>query len=308
MTSSTDGYSSPFLKHSEMGEAFPHLFLSKGNLYETRFSLASGSQVEDGLPTLLCVKIVQPLQQHSQIQLRYHSVIPSLINSSRASVFGRNRSMSSLQQQQCFGTSTTGTPTDPSPPGRPASRFCLGLRRSGKRDARGRWQMADIVSYAASLTSSISKVFDRETMVVNSRPLRKSACVPTKASLGNSGRNGGGSEMVRKRGKECALLASQQVREEKAQTKRNDVLRLWAEKCAEFEAEFENDMDLIMCYLKAQEFQNPRSPGSHAAVRPEVSLYLCNVLVKIWAHTRKDVGECSPEGQSLVPKVATARY
>ncbi|KAJ4309438.1 hypothetical protein N0V84_011507 [Fusarium piperis] len=158
------------------------------------------------------------------------------------------------------------------------------------RQKRRQRQMADVVSYAASLTNSIGKVFDRETIVVNSRPLRKSAYAPPKASSGNSSRNEGGSRMVRVRGKELALLASQQLREDKAQTKRNDVLRLWAEKCAELE----NGKDLVMCYLKAQEFQD------HAVVRPEVSLYLCNVLVKIWAHTRKDVDEGSPQGLYLV--------
>ncbi|KAL6355099.1 hypothetical protein LRP88_11516 [Fusarium phalaenopsidis] len=172
------------------------------------------------------------------------------------------------------------------------------------RQKRRQRQMADVVSYVASLTSSIGKVFDRETIVVNSRPLRKSAYAPPKASLDNSNRNGGGNKMVGVGGKERALLASQQLREEKAQTKRNDVLRPWAEKCAEFE----NDKDLVMRYLKAQEFHDPRFSGNHAVVRPEVSLYLCNVLVKIWAHTRKDVDERSPEGQSLVLVVATARY
>jgi hypothetical protein len=132
------------------------------------------------------------------------------------------------------------------------------------RQKRRQILMADVVSYAASLTSPIGKVFDRETIVVNSRPLHKSACAPPQASLGNSNRNRGGSRLVGVRGKERALLTSQQLREEKAQTKRNDVLRLWAEKCAEFE----NDKDLVMCYLKAQEFQNPRFPGSHAVVRP----------------------------------------
>jgi hypothetical protein len=172
------------------------------------------------------------------------------------------------------------------------------------RQKRRQRLLADVVTYAASLTSLIGKVFDRETIVVNSRPLHKSACALPKASLGDSNRNGGGSKLVGVRGKERALLTSQQLREEKVQTKRNDVLRLWAEKCAEFE----NDKDLVMCYLKAQEFQNPRFPGSHAVVRPEVSLYLCNVLVKIWAHTRRDVDERSSEGQSLALMVATARY
>ncbi|RSL80080.1 hypothetical protein CEP52_017441, partial [Fusarium oligoseptatum] len=164
------------------------------------------------------------------------------------------------------------------------------------RQKRRQRLMADVISYAASLTSSIGKVFNRETIVVNSRSLHKSACAPPKASLGNDNQNGGGGKLVGVRGKERALLASQKLREERAQTKRNDVLRLWAEKCAEFE----NDKDLVMCYLKAQEFQNPRFPGSHAVVRPEVSLYLCNVLVKIWAHTRKDTDERSPEGLYLV--------
>ncbi|RSL40666.1 hypothetical protein CEP54_016052 [Fusarium duplospermum] len=164
------------------------------------------------------------------------------------------------------------------------------------RQKRRQKLMADVTLYAASLTSSTGKVFDRETIVVNSCPQHKSACVVPKASLGNSSRNGGGSKMVGARGKERALMASQQLREEKAQTKRNDVLRLWAEKCAEFE----NDKDLVIRYLKAEEFQNSRFPGSHAVVRPEVSLYLCNVLAKIWAHTRRDMDECSSEGLYLV--------
>ncbi|RSL77738.1 hypothetical protein CDV31_017312, partial [Fusarium ambrosium] len=164
------------------------------------------------------------------------------------------------------------------------------------RQKRHQKLMADVTLYAASLTSSTGKVFDRETIVVNSCPQHKSACVVPKASSGNSNQNGRGSKLSVVRGKERALLVSQQLMEKKAQAKGRDVLRLWSEKCTEFE----NSNDLVICYLKAQEFQRPRSPGSHPKVRPEVCLYLCHVLAKIWVHTCNNADEHSPEGLYLV--------
>ncbi|RSL77716.1 hypothetical protein CDV31_017313 [Fusarium ambrosium] len=131
------------------------------------------------------------------------------------------------------------------------------------RQKRRQKLMADVTLYAASLTSSTGKVFD---LVVNSCPQHKSACVIPKANSGNSNQNGRASKLIEVRGKERALLVSQQLAEKKAQAKGRDVLRLWSEKCTEFE----NSKDLVICYLKAQEFQRPRSPGSHPKVRPEV--------------------------------------
>ncbi|KAF4466491.1 dead deah box helicase [Fusarium albosuccineum] len=164
------------------------------------------------------------------------------------------------------------------------------------RHKRHQRRMADVISYAASLTNSIGKVFDRETIVVGAQPKPKPIHHGLKTTTSHGKQTKGGKQATKKGGKESALLAVRELNEEKALAKRNDVLRLWSEKCGEFES----TKSLVKRYLKAQEFLSSRSPGSHISVRPEVSLYLCHILGKIWDQTREHAGQNSPQGLYLV--------
>ncbi|KAI3574038.1 hypothetical protein IWW34DRAFT_823643 [Fusarium oxysporum f. sp. albedinis] len=144
------------------------------------------------------------------------------------------------------------------------------------RRKRHQRQMADVILYAASLSNSIGKVFSRETIVVGDLAKQRQR----QAKAGNQPVRGG---------KKKALLAACALNEKKALARQNDTLHLWVMKCAEFE-KTENPVNR---YLKALNFLSDRSPGSHVSVRPELLLYLCHTLGRIWDQTRKQVDEDS---------------
>ncbi|KAJ4265390.1 hypothetical protein NW762_004678 [Fusarium torreyae] len=162
-----------------------------------------------------------------------------------------------------------------------------------RRQKKMQWRMADVISYAASLTNSVGKAFNRETIVVNShsnqKPSTSSAFSKTTQSKGPKQKSGRG-------GKQSALLAAQKLNDQKAQAKLNDILSLWHGKCGEFE----KFTSLTDRYFKALEFQSERSSGSHVSVRPEIQLYLCHVLMRIWQEVRKGVHQSSSEGLYLI--------
>ncbi|KAF4458030.1 hypothetical protein F53441_184 [Fusarium austroafricanum] len=158
-----------------------------------------------------------------------------------------------------------------------------------RRQKHMQWRMADVTSYAASLTNSVGKTFHRETIVVNSqskpRPGVSSKSLQPKGAEGPRQKSGKG-------GKQSALLEAQKLSDQKAQAKLKDVLSFWHGKCSEFEA----SGSLIDRCLKALDFQSDRSAGSHVAVRPEAQLYLCHTSMKLWREVRKQAHKNSPKG------------
>ncbi|KAF4957474.1 hypothetical protein FSARC_11310 [Fusarium sarcochroum] len=162
-----------------------------------------------------------------------------------------------------------------------------------RRQKQMQWRMADVISYAASLTNSVGKAFNRETIVVNSHSKQKPN---TSGTFNKAIQSKGPKQKPSKGGKQSALLAAQKLNDQKAQAKLNDILSLWHGKCGEFE----KARSLIDRYLKALEFQSERSSGSHASVRPEIQLYLCHILTRIWGEVRERVHENSPEGLYLI--------
>ncbi|KAI8404405.1 hypothetical protein FOFC_15900 [Fusarium oxysporum] len=166
------------------------------------------------------------------------------------------------------------------------------------RRKRHQRQMADVILYAASLRNSIGKVFSRETIVVGDLAKQRSAHAALKANTSSGRQAKAGNQPVRG-GKKKALLAACALNEKKALARQNDTLHLWVMKCAEFE-KTENPVNR---YLKALNFLSDRSPGSHVSVRPELLLYLCHTLGRIWDQTRKQVDEDSPRGLYLISMV-----
>ncbi|KAF5637108.1 dead deah box helicase [Fusarium sp. NRRL 52700] len=166
------------------------------------------------------------------------------------------------------------------------------------RRKRHQRQMADVISYAASLSNSVGKVFSRETIVVGDLAKQRLAQTALNANT-NSGRKTKKSNESVRGGKKKALLAAYALNEKKALARQNDVLHLWAMKCAEFE----KTEDPVNRYLNALSFLSDGSPGSHVAVRPELLLYLCHTLGKIWDETRKHVDENSRRGLYLISMV-----
>ncbi|SCO58594.1 related to SKI2-antiviral protein and putative helicase [Fusarium fujikuroi] len=159
-------------------------------------------------------------------------------------------------------------------------------------------QMADVILYAASLSNSVGKVFSRETIVVGAPTKQKLARGGVDADT-NSKRLAKVGNQSPRGGKQKALLAACALNEKRALAKQNDALHLWAMKCAEIE----NTDNPVKQYLKALDYLSDGSPGSHISVKPEVLLYLCHILRRIWDQTRKQVDEDSPKGLYLISMV-----
>ncbi|KAF4946587.1 hypothetical protein FGADI_11066 [Fusarium gaditjirri] len=166
------------------------------------------------------------------------------------------------------------------------------------RRKRHQRQMADVVLYAASLSNSTGKILSRETIVVGTLAKQKPAHAGLNADTNSRRQAKVGNQSVRG-GKEKALLAACALNEKKALAKQNDALHLWAMKCAEFE----NTDDPVKQYLKALEFLSDGSPGSHVSVKPEILLYLCHTLRRIWDRTRKQVDDNSLRGLYLISMI-----
>ncbi|KAM0414932.1 hypothetical protein ACHAPD_006116 [Fusarium lateritium] len=145
-------------------------------------------------------------------------------------------------------------------------------------------RMAEVISYAASLTSSTGKTFNRETIVVGPQP-RKSIVTGSKVAKPKHHKQKPG-----KGGKHNALLEAQKRNDEKEKVKLMDILNHWRDKY-----EFEKVNSPIDCYPRALDFQSIGSSGSHDAVKPEVQLCLCHILMEIWIQVRKKTREDSLE-------------
>ncbi|KAL3608254.1 hypothetical protein FPOAC2_03248 [Fusarium poae] len=148
-------------------------------------------------------------------------------------------------------------------------------------------RMAEVISYAASLTSLTGKTFNRETIVASSQPKPKqSIATSTKIAKPKHHKQKPG-----KGGKHNALLEAQKRNDEKMKAKLMDILNHWRDKYNEFE-KVNSPIDR---YLRALDFQSTGSSGGHDAVKPEVQLYLCHILMEIWIQVRKKTREDSLE-------------
>ncbi|KAF5708097.1 dead deah box helicase [Fusarium mundagurra] len=166
------------------------------------------------------------------------------------------------------------------------------------RRRRHQRQMADVILYAASLSNSTGRVFNRETIVVGASTKQKSSRAGLDADT-NSRRQAKVGDRSLRGGKKKALIAACALNEKKALAKQNDALQLWAMKCAEIE----KTDDPVKQYLKALDLLSNGLPGSHISVKPEILLYLCHILRRIWDQTRKKLDETSLKGLYLISMV-----
>ncbi|QPC77480.1 hypothetical protein HYE68_008232 [Fusarium pseudograminearum] len=153
------------------------------------------------------------------------------------------------------------------------------------RQKKMQLRMAEVSSYAASLTNITGKTFNRETIVVSSRP-KQSISTASKIAQPKHHKQKPG-----KGGKQSAIMEAQKLIDQKAQVKLMDIMNHWRDKYNEFE-KVNSPIDR---YLKALDFQSKGSSGNHDAVKPEVQLYLCHVLMEIWTQVRKKTCEDSRE-------------
>ncbi|KPM36666.1 putative helicase [Neonectria ditissima] len=157
-------------------------------------------------------------------------------------------------------------------------------------------QMADIITYAESLQSGGGKILEREPIVVRTRTAQNKGAkpLPVKDSQKKGGKKPG--RKGAKGGKENALKVAQEIQDRKIQDKRDSAIRLWVERCAEFQ----KDPNLASRYLKAQKFLFGVSRKEHWSLGPEVHLYLCHILSWIWAEACKNENKLSSQGLYLI--------
>ncbi|KAK7398202.1 hypothetical protein QQX98_012421 [Neonectria punicea] len=164
---------------------------------------------------------------------------------------------------------------------------------------RNQRQMADITTYALSLQNGGGKILEREPIVVKPHHARDKG---TKPPLVKDTQKKGGKKPGKKGGKggkENALKVAQEIQGRKIQDKRDNAVRLWAERCAEFQ----KDPDLVNRYLKVEKVLSGISRKDHWCLGPEVHLYLCHTLSRIWVEARKNASKTSAQGLYLISMI-----
>ncbi|KAL7915248.1 hypothetical protein GGI35DRAFT_466787 [Trichoderma velutinum] len=145
-------------------------------------------------------------------------------------------------------------------------------------------RLASVVAYSASLTNARGKLINPEIIVV-----KKTAALHNSKNKGSQKENGSHQSQSKSKkpgrqgnkpgGRESALRAAQEVQEQKALTKRDNAITLWAATCQEIEKE----PSVLSRYLKTIKFLNERSKTDNIALGSEIHLYLCHLLGQLWA-------------------------
>ncbi|PNP52574.1 hypothetical protein THARTR1_06921 [Trichoderma harzianum] len=162
-------------------------------------------------------------------------------------------------------------------------------------------RLASVVAYSASLTNARGKLINPEIVVV-----KKTTAVHNFKNKGSQKENGGlqsqskskkpGRQGNKPGGRESALRAAQEVQEQKALTKRDNAITLWATTCQEIDKEH----SVLSRYLKTIKFLNERSKDDHVALGSEIHLYLCHLLGQLWAKAQKAVKVAPSAGLYLI--------
>jgi hypothetical protein len=151
--------------------------------------------------------------------------------------------------------------------------------------------MAEMHTYAASLTNAAGKVLEPETIIVNQRlHLSKSQRAPVLDTLdcshqldkGGCSRSGKKtSKPIKKSGKTMALEAAAAIKAAKAQSKGDIDSAYWKVKCKELRCQ----SNLQLRYLAARDYSMRLRYAS--LYRPEVELYTVDCLLRIWMERHK---------------------
>ncbi|GAB7364637.1 hypothetical protein MBLNU230_g5440t1 [Neophaeotheca triangularis] len=156
-------------------------------------------------------------------------------------------------------------------------------------DKRNQWFMAEMRTYAASLTNAVGKSLDPETIVVGgaSKPTSRSAspAISEESDSGKPAKNkpepkkgGGGKNAKQNAGKQAMMnqIAANKAKKEEATG--DKVVNSWHVTCKNLEAE----RDLRMRYFKARDYAANLQPLWKEQIGAEVDLYLLSVLLTSW--------------------------
>ncbi|OAR02466.1 hypothetical protein LLEC1_00945 [Akanthomyces lecanii] len=145
--------------------------------------------------------------------------------------------------------------------------------------------MRDIVAYSASLTNSVGKTLNPETIVAdvkgggnstkqngktggakptNSLPLRPDPQPKNKKGSAKGGR-------------ESAHEAAQKIQREKLDNKARDVMKFWDERCREFQTE----TNMTRRLAKATAYVAGLSNDARSLIGAEIHLYICQILASM---------------------------
>lgn len=149
---------------------------------------------------------------------------------------------------------------------------------------RNQRYMADIISYAASLSNSRGKILERETVVVSPKNRPQTAYSREEPAKNHVSSKNSDKQGTQKGGRQNALRAAQELQVKKAQDKREAILNHWTSTCVEIQ----RDSTLVEQYLKADKFLSTRSREDCMILTPDVLLFLCHVLSQIWTRSRRD--------------------
>lgn len=160
-----------------------------------------------------------------------------------------------------------------------------------KERRRNQRQAAEIITYAASLTNSRGKVLDRETILIDTKKPQRGNSSMAKVSQKPSTLKT--KQGAKKGGKMSALKAAEEVQAKKDVAKRDDMIRYWALSCEEIE----KDPELVVRYIKATRFLMSRPKNEHQLLLPDVAIYACNILGRMFSACRDGVDKTSKIGK-----------
>ncbi|KAH6899942.1 hypothetical protein B0T10DRAFT_570328 [Thelonectria olida] len=158
--------------------------------------------------------------------------------------------------------------------------------------------MTSVTRYAESLQNLGGRTLERETITVSSHAPENPTKKGERASAAGGSQKKSKKQTNKKGGTENALKSAREIQERKARAKQEEVARFWAQTCVEYQ----KDRSLVGQYLKAEKFMCDRSKTDRLFLEPEIRLYFCHVLSKIWAKTREGVDQTSPKVK-LSPKL-----
>ncbi|KAK5152342.1 hypothetical protein LTR04_006425 [Oleoguttula sp. CCFEE 6159] len=149
---------------------------------------------------------------------------------------------------------------------------------------RNQWFMAEMRTYAASLTNAVGKSLDPETVVVGGTKASSKSfhMAKVESSDSDSKISKGKAPTNKKPGKNAAKqamlenIAANAAKKEEGNT--DKTIRAWHVICKNLEAE----ADLIDRYAMSKAYVNSLDTGKRAVLGAEVELYMLNALLGLW--------------------------
>jgi ATP-dependent RNA helicase DDX60 len=155
---------------------------------------------------------------------------------------------------------------------------------------RNQWFMAEMLSYAASLTNAAGKVLEPEIIVVTdiTKQPKHAKQLPSSAERtskpkdkpAKGGKKPG--QTNKKGGRAAALEAAAARKAEKVQSKSEVVAAFWGLKCKDL---LKEDNPRIR-HLNTKKYFDSLSKEDASILGPEIELFMINSLLQVWAESR----------------------